>query len=168
MTRRQFQDAFEESLRRGRGQECKEMIEGLVVHGPRQPGVGQQALYLRGKKKRVRRECIIERLHTQSVARQKQASLALVPDGEGEHAAHALHAFHAILLIKMDDHFGIRVRPETVSARLQLGAEFGKIVGLAIVGNPNCAVLIAEWLPPGRRKVDDGESSVCQADPTIA
>src|SRR5579872_5593168 len=63
----------------------------------------------------------------------------------------------------MEDHFGIGARLELVARRLQAGAQFRKVVNLAVEDNPDRAVFIAHGIAPAGSQVNDGQSPVSQA-----
>ena len=64
----------------------------------------------------------------------------------------------------MDDHLGVAVRAEAVPARLELGADVGEVVDLAVEDDPDRAVLVGERLIAGR-EIDDAQAAMPEADP---
>ena len=90
-----------------------------------------------------------QRLFAQMVCGQQHAAMAIVPDGEGKHAAQLLHYFSAPLLIAVDDDFSIGVGTEGVSGGNQLRAQFLEVVNLAIEGDPDGLIFIAHGLMSG-------------------
>ena len=86
-----------------------------------------------------------------------------IPDGEREHAAETLDARVAPLLVAVHDDFGVRVRPEAMSAAFELGAQRRKVVDLAVEDDPHRVVFVRQRLLPGRN-VDDAEPAMGEPD----
>ncbi len=87
-----------------------------------------------------------------------------VPDGEGEHAVQARHAGRALLLVEVDDRLGVGARAVRVALGLELGAQRLVVVDLAVVGDPDGAVLVGHRLVAGGRQVDDRQPPVAESD----
>ena len=87
-------------------------------------------------------------------SRTSQSSpLAPVPDREREHAAEAVEAVDPPLLERVDDHLGVGVvGAEAMAGRLELGAELGVVVDLAVEDEPHRAVLVRHRLHRRRRR----------------
>ncbi len=92
---------------------------------------------------------IEERLLAQMVGGQQHAAMAIVPDGEGKHAAQLLHHFSAPLLITVDDDFSVGVGTESVAGGNQLRAQFLEVIDFAVEGDPDGLIFIAHGLMPG-------------------
>ena len=74
---------------------------------------------------------------------------ARVPNRKSKHSLHLLDTKIAILLIKMQNHFGIRRGAERISSLDQILAQFGCIVGFPVVGDPHGAR--QDWTSAGGR-----------------
>src|SRR5690349_21725008 len=98
----------------------------------------------------------------------QQATIAMIPQGESEHATQLAHHIIAPLFIPMDNDFSISVGTELMACGDQLSAQLLEVVDLAIKGNPDGFILIAHGLMPGRRKIDDREPAMLQAYPNGA
>ena len=99
------------------------------------------------------------------VGGQQHAAMAIVPDGEGKHAAQLLHHFSAPLLIAVNNDFSIGMGAEGVSGGNQLRAQFLKVINLAVEGDPDGFIFIAHGLMPRGGKIDDRKPAVLQAHP---
>jgi hypothetical protein len=107
---------------------------------------------------------VMERLHAQPVAGEEERFAIAIPEREGEHSAEAPDAVGAPRLPRVDDHFGVALRPEHVAQRLQLGHELEIVVDLAVVDDDDRVVLVVERLLAGRQ-VDDRQPPVTQSHP---
>ena len=89
----------------------------------------------------------------EAIAREKQRSLANVPDGEREHAVQPPYAVRAPFQVTVEQHFRVRAGPELVPARRELVTELGEVVDLPAEGQHDVVVARrAHGLrrPPGR------------------
>ena len=107
---------------------------------------------------------VVERLLAEPVARQEHRALRLIPEREGEHPVEVPNAILAPLLPGVDDDFGVAARAEGVAERLQLVDQLGEIVDLAVERDAHRAVLVEQRLSPERRKIDDREPAMAEAD----
>ena len=105
---------------------------------------------------------VVERLDAQPVARAEQALVRLVPYREGEHAAEAANAFIAILLVGVENGFGVAAAVITMPGALQFGPQIGMIEDFAVVGDPQRAVLVGHRLGAGRQ-VNDAQAAVAES-----
>src|SRR5207247_8833884 len=103
-----------------------------------------------------------ERLLAQPIASQRELPPAVIPHGEGEHAAQVVEEPGALLLIEVHDHLCVRPRPKAVPPALELGAQFDEVVELAVQDNPYRAVFIDDGLPAGR-EIDERQTPARQA-----
>ena len=58
-------------------------------------------------------------------------------------------------LVKVDEDFGVALRPEAVALRLQLGLQGLEVVDLAVEHHLDGAILVAEGLAPPERSMID-------------
>src|SRR5208282_2116167 len=70
-------------------------------------------------------------------------------------------AVGAHLFVEMNDDFGVGVSVEAVASAFEFGAEFGKVVNLAVVYDPGGAVFIENGLMASG-EIDDGEAAHAQ------
>src|SRR6267154_5714420 len=90
----------------------------------------------------------------------------LIVKRESEHAAQLLNALRPILFIKMNNDFGIGMSEAAMAAGLQLRAQLGKVIDLAVVDNPNGLIFVEDRLVPARQ-VDDAEPAHAQSDASL-
>jgi hypothetical protein len=109
---------------------------------------------------------VIERLDTEVVAgeEQQRGGRAEIADGESEHAVQTLHAIGAFLFVKAEEHLGVGVGGETVALAFEFPAQRGEVVDLAVVSDPEGAILVRHRHVAEGRQIEDGEAAVAQAD----
>ena len=142
--------------------EGEERLERVEVDLP----AGQRA-QLGGERKLAVDRAVVERLDPEAVAREHEPPPARVPDRDGEHPAQALCELVAVLLVEMEHHFGVAVRPEAVPGALQLGAQLAEVVDLAVLDDDGGAVLVRDRLV-ARLEVDDREPPRGEGDVAVA
>ena len=61
---------------------------------------------------------VVQRLHAEMIARQKQHGLARaqIADGERKHSVQALHALRAFLFVEVHQDFGVAIGAEAMAA----------------------------------------------------
>ena len=110
---------------------------------------------------------VVERLDPDPVAHQEKRFRPLVPQREGEHPPEPFdEGRRAPFLVGVDDRLGIGPGRENMAAVPQLVPDFGEVVGLAVVGDPDRAVLIGEGLV-APLDVDDAQPAVAQPGPAV-
>src|SRR6267378_8379700 len=92
--------------------------ERFGVNLPRHTAGRKKGLQLGTEEYPLGRRVIVERLLAQTIARQQQLALARVPQRDGEHPPEACEAPLAVVLVKMNNRFGIRVSGKAVSVAL--------------------------------------------------
>ena len=110
---------------------------------------------------------VVERLDPEAVAREHEPPPARVPDRDGEHAAQALGEAVAVLLVEMEQHFGVAVRAEVMPGALELAAQLAVVVDLAVLDDVQGAVLVRDRLV-ARLEVDDREAPRGEGDVAVA
>ena len=114
-----------------------------------------------------RRFRVIERLLAHPIAGEYQPSASLVPDRERVHAIQGPDEIRTFFFVKMDQAFGIGRRAITVPSRQQTGSYLEFIVELAVIGDPDRAVLIGHRLGASF-EIDDGEATMPKRHGTVA
>jgi hypothetical protein len=76
---------------------------------------------------------VVQRLHAEAVARQKERALVAIPHGDREHAAQLLHRRRSVLLVQVQYRFGIAARAVLHALTFELLLERGVIEHLAVV-----------------------------------
>jgi hypothetical protein len=90
----------------------------VEVELARNLSIGEQSGQLRGEAEDAVPLGIEERLLAEPIAGHQEPAATRVPEGEGEHALELPDAVGAELLVEVDDHLGVAVRPERVAAAL--------------------------------------------------
>src|SRR5207253_9471520 len=91
-----------------------------------------------------------------------QSAPALVPQGDREHAVEVADEVEPVVLVEVNDDLGVGPGIKAVAPRLQLPAQLGEIVDLAVEDRPDVAILAVDRLLPGV-DVDDREPTHCEA-----
>src|ERR1700675_266577 len=107
---------------------------------------------------------VIQGLHAVAVAGEKESTLDLVPDRDGEHAAHALDRPLSEALVEVQHGLGVRACSIVHPRRLEFGLEHRVIEDLAVVDDHETLVVaVHRLLAVGH--IDDTESSMAEAHP---
>ena len=85
---------------------------------------------------------------------------ANIPNGKGEHAAELLDTPFPVLLIEVEDNFGVGRGMKLMTALLHLRTELSSVVGFAVVRDPEIAVGAGHRLTATLAEVDDGKTRV--------
>ena len=88
----------------------------------------------------------------------------LIGDREREHAVEALDAGVAVLLVGVDDGFGVGLGAERWPRASQVAAQLAVVVDLAVEDDPDRAVLVGHRLLAAGA-VDDGQAPVAERHP---
>src|ERR1700726_4033468 len=109
---------------------------------------------------------VLEGLHSEMIAGQKQVRTARaeIANGEGEHAFEFLNAIRTFLFVEVDHNFGVGVGGKAVAFTLQLAAKVGKVVDLAVVRDPDRAVLVAHGHVAAGGEVENGKAAAAEAN----
>ena len=130
----QLPDIFEHPApRRAAGTKQQHFGQAVGVHPGRHGRVGQQGLDLAAKQQAVPCLHVKQRLDPAAVPRQKQRARPLRPDGKGKNAVAAFQAARSPLGEGVQQHLGIRMAGKAVALVLQRGAQFRRVVQLAII-----------------------------------
>src|SRR5206468_2292648 len=84
---------------------------------------------------------------------------------DAEHAVEPVEDVRAPLFVAVNDHFGIRLRSETVPPTLELLPELAEVVDLAVEDDPDCLPGIGHGLMASAQ-VNDGEPAKAEPDRT--
>ena len=147
----------------------EEVLEGEVLHQARlvepalEAGNRQHGLLLGAECKLLALLAVVQRLDAIAVARQQQASLAPVPQGQRKHAVEALQRGHAPGRQRIEHHLGVRLAAKPEALGFQLGAQFAKVVDLAVVAEHVAVVGVDHRLVRRGGQVDDRQAPVAQA-----
>src|SRR5262249_53344588 len=97
------------------------------------------------------------------IPNQKKPAVRRIPQGDCEHPAEAIDGLLAPLFVRVDDDFRVAVRAERVTSGLEVAANVGEVVDLAVEDDPDRPVFVGERLI-ARREVDDAQAPMTQAD----
>ena len=133
----------------------------------RQTGKRPQRLQLGSEHQRPRVPRVMERLHAEMIAGEKELAAASVPQREREHAGETSQQFRAPLSPAVDQHFAVAVGGEDVTCRGQLASQLAEVVDLAVEDDGDRTVRGDQRLPAAG-KVDDRQPAVPESDRPVA
>src|SRR5580704_15098961 len=109
---------------------------------------------------------VVERFYSEMITCHKQSGPAgaQVANAEREHTVQAFNAVRAFLLVEVNNHFRVGLRHKSMTLHLQLMAQLGKIVDLAVVGDPDSSVFVAHGHVTAGGKVNDGKSTASKSN----
>src|SRR5262249_50569034 len=90
-----------------------------------------------------------------------------VPARQGEHPGQIGHEVFSVLLVRVDEDLGVRLRRESMPALLQARAQLAKVVDLAVEDRMNGPRLVRDGLPPAGQ-IDDAEAGCTARGPLVA
>src|SRR5262249_2198616 len=135
------------------------VVQRLLTDHPLHARIPEQGFQLRAEGEPLPILEVVQRLLPDAVPGEQQASLADVPQGEGEHATQVGDAGVTPLLPPMNNDLGVRGGPEVVTALLELGPERVKVVDLSVEDDHLAAIFIEDRLIT-RGQIDDAETSM--------
>ena len=163
LPRPQAHDVTEDGLPSRVVLERQVVVERLGAEGAAHRPIAQEGLDLRGERQPAVADRVVERLLPQAVAVEEKAAAPIVPQSNGEHAVQALDEGGPLLLVEVDEDFGVGAGAEMVPLRLELGTEVGIVVDLAVEDRPHRAVLVRDRLP-AIGEADDAQAAVAHAE----
>src|ERR1700704_3693917 len=89
---------------------------------------------------------IKQRLHTKTIAIQKKALLAFVPESYGKHSVELVRERNSVLCVSMNDGLGVAGSPEAIAQGLEILAQLDVVKDLAVENHLHRAVLIRHGL----------------------
>src|SRR5215831_17908915 len=136
MSRHQLPDSAKQRLVRTHIAEGEMLGEERILEASGDGGMLEQRLDLGGECEYLTVVEIVKRLDPQPVPRAKQGLRAFVPDGEGEHAAEMRDAIRAVLLVGVNDGFGVAAGLVMMTPGLERRTDIGVIKNFAVVNDP--------------------------------
>src|SRR5450759_2341041 len=115
--------------------------EGLVELG-RNGGVFEKGFDFAGEGEDASIPVVVEGLLTEAITGTEELAGILIPDSEGEHAAEAEEALGAVLLVGVEDGFGVGAAGVAVAGLLEGGAEGGVVEDFAVENDEEGGVFI--------------------------
>ena len=88
-----------------------------------------------------------------AIASQQQLLPRPVPNGHREHAVQPVQSFSAVLLVKVNDGFGVRSRPKDMASADQVVTKLLKVINLAVKYYPYRIILVRDRLS-AREQID--------------
>ena len=149
--RRQLADLPEDRERRRDRVEGEERLERVEVDL-----TAGQRVELGRERERDVVEAVVEGLDPEPVPREHEPPPRRVPDRDGEHAAQPRREPGSPLLVRVDEHLGVRPRREAMAGARELAGQLAVVVDLAVLDDRRGAVLVRDRLI-ARLEVDDRE-----------
>src|SRR5208282_893519 len=125
-----------------------------------------QGAQLRGKRQSARFYTVKKRFHSQAIACQQQPPFAAIPNGERKHATQVVEEPEVVLLVKMQNGFGVAVRPELMAPRQEIRAQIAIVIDFTVEGNPDGLVLVGDRLVAAGQ-VNDAQAPIPQAQRAV-
>src|SRR6185369_4679402 len=101
--RRKFVDSLERACGIGHISKSEKVRTGFEIHLAIDAGVLKNRFDLRSEHNSIARHTVMERLHANAIARDKQLALACVPDREGKHSSEPFDASLTFIFVEMND-----------------------------------------------------------------
>ena len=160
-------DSLEKRPRRAGAKRVEEQVDSLGV-GPRgDQSRCQERLDLRAPEQPAVGLGVIKRADADPVPTQDDRSIVPVPERDGKLAAGLFEETLAQVFVEMSPELGVAPRRQPVASRQQFGLQLGILEDLAVLRDPDRAVLVADRLPSARQ-VDDRQPPRPQRDPGLA
>jgi len=102
-------------------------------------------------------ELVVQRLDPEPVASHERPALTPVVQAQREHPVETMDQVGSVLLPEVHQHLGVGTSAEAMPAGLEVAAEFGEIVDLAVEDDLDAAVLVGDRLRPAGG-IDHGEA----------
>ncbi len=134
--------------------------DAVIGNGLNQPAF-EYRLDFGGEQQPVSGDGPVQRLHAEPIAGEQQPPPWRVPERKRKHAAEPVHAVVTPLLVGMHDRLGVRPGPIAVPRGFEHRPHGSVVVDLAVVRDPDAAVLVRQRLMPAG-KVHDAEAAMGQ------
>jgi hypothetical protein len=148
----QLQRPLEDRERGGNGVEGQERLEGVEVDL-----ASPQGLQLGSEGKQPVLGAVVERLDPEAVPGEHKRALPRVPEREREHTPQLSDELRAVLLVEVDEHFGVALGGEPMAAPLETVPELAVVVDLAVLDDMDRPVFVSDWLIAAF-EIDDGKA----------
>ncbi len=89
---------------------------------------------------------VVHGLDAERIARDDETTRTSVPERHPEHPLEALEEVLPVLLVEVNDDFGIAVRGEPMALADQFVAQLLEVVDLSVADDDAAAVLVRNWL----------------------
>lgn len=163
MSRRKLADMTVDAARRRDVLAFQIKCNRLGVNLARDSRMLQQGLQFRTENQGPVVPVVVQRLYADVVARQEQALVFFVPDGEREHPVNFLQHVHAVLGVGVYQGFGIATCLKRMSERRQFLAQRGEIVDFTVEYDSDVSITAEHGLRAANG-IDDAEAAVPEVD----
>src|SRR5439155_7045897 len=106
---------------------------------------------------------IKERLNSAAVSRSQKPAIAGIPYNKGEFSIEPMDKIHTMLLVEMNDDFGVRMGAETMALIDQFFSQLFVVVNFTIESDADGAVLVVERLV-SLLEVDDAQANMAEGE----
>ena len=106
---------------------------------------------------------VVERLDAEAVTGEDESPAARVPDCDREHSTQPACEVRVPLLVRVHEHLGVAVGPETMARAFELAAQVLVVVDLTVLHDVARTVLVRDRLVAGL-EIDDRETPGGEAD----
>ena len=162
----EFVDVFEQGLLGGDVLVAHVVGEPVGVDLPFKGRVFQEGFDLGAVEEVAVLFVVVEGLDAEDVPGAEKGLGGLVPDDEGEHAPELLEKLLAVLLVAVEEDFGVGVGLENVAFFQQVLPQVPVVVNFAVEGQDFGAVLIQDGLAAAVQ-VDDGKTAEAHGDAIV-
>src|SRR5262249_4363692 len=111
---------------------------------------------------------IIKRLYSDPISRKDQLASLLVPQRQREIAVEMADKIRTVLLIEMNDCFGVGLRSVAMSPLDQPRSEFFVVVDLSVECDPDRTVFVWHRRVAGRREIYNRQTPVSKPGAPVA
>src|ERR1051325_10634830 len=111
-------------------------------------------LVLNRRRRCPRTSCVVERLFSNSIARNEKSARFGIPNGKSKHASKMIYTVGTKLLVSMNNCFGVGVGLESMAKTFELRFKFEEVINLAVEDDCYRAVFAGDWLMAAN-KIDD-------------
>src|SRR5690242_9050121 len=100
----------------------------------------EQRLNFRAEKQASSAESVVQRLLPETITRQEEPLVSLVPKRKSKHAVQLLNTVGTIFFVSVDDHFGICIGIKAMALRFELRAQLRKVIDFSVENDPGVAI----------------------------
>lgn len=140
--------------------------QGLLIHFPGEPLVGQDRFHLRGETEPALVAGVEEGLDAEPVPTEKEHPRGSIPDREGEHTPELVDAGLPPFLVGMKNGFRVAVGGESVAEADEPPAQLVVVVDLAVEDDALGPVLV-EYRLMTACHVDNAQAAVAEPDTAV-
>src|ERR1700680_786180 len=166
MSRLEAEDILEYRSRPGNISQREVLVERFRINFPRNCWDLEERFNFRRERKKSAIRVVVDRLHAQPVPREQQPAFPAIPDGEGEHAPEMLDSIIPILFVSVENRLGVRLRPECVTRRNQIGSQVAVVVDFGVEYDCGRAIFIENGLL-ATFQINDAEAAESESYPAF-